>query len=117
MSEQERGWIGVDIDGTLAYYDKYKGPGIIGAPIQPMVEKVKKVLDEDVYDVRIFTSRVNPALPINDLLVEQKAIAKFTKDVFGVSIPSTAIKDHLCVEIWDDRARQVVLNKGKFINE
>lgn len=38
MSE---GWIGVDLDGTLAEYLGWQGMGHIGEPIAPMVERVK----------------------------------------------------------------------------
>lgn len=34
-----KGWIGVDLDGTLAEYDGWKGPDEIGAPVEPMVER------------------------------------------------------------------------------
>ncbi len=27
------GWIGVDFDGTLATYDGWKGPSVLGEPI------------------------------------------------------------------------------------
>ena len=52
------GWIGVDLDGTLAYYDQWRGALHIGEPIPLMLERVKRWLDEGK-DVRIFTARVN----------------------------------------------------------
>ena len=52
------GWIGVDLDGTLAYYDQWRGALHIGEPIPVMLERVKRWLDEGK-DVRIFTARVN----------------------------------------------------------
>jgi hypothetical protein len=33
------GWIGVDLDGTLAFYDEWIGPEHIGAPIPGMVDR------------------------------------------------------------------------------
>jgi len=36
-----RPWIGVDLDGTLAHYDGWKGPTHIGAPIHKMVQRVR----------------------------------------------------------------------------
>jgi hypothetical protein len=36
------GWIGVDLDGTLAQYGEFKGRDHIGEPIAPMLDKVKK---------------------------------------------------------------------------
>ena len=35
------GWIGVDLDGTLAIYTGWKGCDHVGEPIPPMVERVK----------------------------------------------------------------------------
>ena len=35
------GWIGVDLDGTLAEYHGWKGSEHIGPPIPLMVERVK----------------------------------------------------------------------------
>ena len=62
------GWIGVDLDGTLAlwgtkdphttfiHYDVTR----IGAPIPAMVDRVKALIAAGE-DVRIFTARVGPA--------------------------------------------------------
>lgn len=35
------GWIGVDLDGTLAHYDSWRGVDHIGAPVIPMLDRVK----------------------------------------------------------------------------
>jgi len=35
-------WIGVDLDGTLAVYDGWRGPEHIGPPVPAMVERVKR---------------------------------------------------------------------------
>ena len=40
---KNRGWIGVDLDGTLAMYDQWAGAGHIGEPIPLMVERVKAI--------------------------------------------------------------------------
>lgn len=53
-----KGWIGVDLDGTLAHYDGWKGPEHIGAPIPAMVERVKAWLAEGK-EVRISTARAD----------------------------------------------------------
>jgi len=54
-----RGWIGVDLDGTLAKSVKAQNGEEIGGPIHPMVQLVKVWLARGE-DVRIFTARVNP---------------------------------------------------------
>lgn len=53
------GWIGVDLDGTLAKSVKSKAAEDIGVPIHRMVKQVKKWLAQG-QDVHIFTARVNP---------------------------------------------------------
>lgn len=52
-------WIGFDLDGTLAVYDKWEGIDHIGAPVAPMVELIKK-LHADGKTVKILTARVAP---------------------------------------------------------
>ena len=46
------GWIGVDLDGTLAHYGGWIGPDHIGDPIAPMVERIFdlpcRVIDDPV---------------------------------------------------------------------
>ncbi len=53
-----RGWIGVDLDGTLARYDGWRGVEHVGAPIPATVERVLPLLAEG-WDVRVFTARVS----------------------------------------------------------
>ena len=50
------GWIGVDLDATLAYYDGWKGPTHIGPPIMRMVERIREWLSKG-WEVRVFTAR------------------------------------------------------------
>jgi hypothetical protein len=42
-SKMMKGWIGVDLDGTLAESTKWVSPSHIGEPIHKMVERVKKL--------------------------------------------------------------------------
>lgn len=37
---EHKGWIGVDLDGTLAHYEGWKGVEHIGEPIPAMVERI-----------------------------------------------------------------------------
>jgi hypothetical protein len=57
MSGHFDGWVGVDLDGTLATYNTWEGPEHIGEPIPEMVERVK-AWRRDGRAVRIFTARV-----------------------------------------------------------
>ena len=117
-----KGWIGVDLDGTLAQYDGYKGPTHIGEPITRMVERVKRWLDQGK-EVRIFTARVHvPTQPENPgdewyaraLEVEQArfAIAEWCHDHIGSILPITCEKDYGMYVLYDDRAKQIVPNTG-----
>ena len=102
-------WIGVDLDGTLAHYDVWRGNEHIGEPIEEMVGKVKKLLDVGV-KVKIFTARAQ----------DPEAIPYIEKYLEKIGLPQleiTNVKDYGCHEIWDDRAKQVVPNTGVFIED
>jgi hypothetical protein len=112
MSEHggDGAWIGVDLDGTLAYYDGWDG-GRIGAPVPAMVERVKGWLAEGK-SVRIVTARVsNDASPPER--VEQRVwIQRWCQEHIGRVLTVTCEKDFGMVELWDDRCVQVVKNTG-----
>jgi hypothetical protein len=109
------GWIGVDLDGTLAHYDDWKGPSHIGSPIPAMVKRVEQWLAEGK-DVRIFTARVShdgtPARMI-DAQMALVRIMDWCQQHFGRELPVTCTKDYSMIELWDDRAVQVVANLGE----
>lgn len=97
-------WIGVDLDGTLAKYDGYKGPHDIGEPIPEMVERIKKWLAEG-RTVKIFTARA--CIPSHIPPVQEYILKHI-----GVPLEVTNVKDYAMAEIWDDRAVRVQFNKG-----
>jgi hypothetical protein len=103
------GWIGVDLDGTLAEYHGWVGIHYIGKPIPLMLERVKKWLSQG-RDVRIFTARVagepKSAGPIREWCLEH----------LGQVLPITNCKDHQMAELWDDRVVQVVTNNGRRVD-
>jgi hypothetical protein len=111
----EHGWIGVDLDRTLAFYDKWRGPTHIGEPIPLMLGAVKHLLDADV-DVRIFTARVSTD-GSNERNFEvqeaRRAIEEWCEKHLGKKLPVTNAKDYDTREIWDDRAVQIVPNTGR----
>jgi hypothetical protein len=109
-----RGWIGVDLDGTLAFYSKYDGPAVIGDPVPTMLNRVKTWLSSGE-DVRIFTARVSTNNPTRDISL--RAIQDWCAKWIGQTLPITSEKDYTCREIWDDRCVQVVPNKGISIEE
>lgn len=104
----QNGWIGVDLDGTLAHYDHWRGIEHIGAPIAKMVERVGEWLDKG-YDVKVFTARVHG---------EDGHIARYfvKKWLLAHGLPDlevTNVKDFSMWELWDDRAVRVKINTGE----
>lgn len=117
------GWIGVDLDGTLAHYDGWKGIAHIGEPIKPMVERVKRWLAEG-RAVKIFTARVDGgevALAMGDkngvahrdVPLVRAYIEQWCLEHIGQVLPVTNVKDYGMIELWDDRAVQVIANTGQ----
>ncbi len=97
------GWIGVDLDGTLAFWEK-NGKGI-GEPVPLMLERVKKWLING-WDVRIFTARA--AMDPKQI----PEIEKWCEIHLGCCLPVTCQKDGAMIELWDDRAVQIERNTG-----
>lgn len=119
------GWIGVDLDGTLAHYGEFKGVEHIGAPIPAMLERVKRWLAEG-REVRIFTARVDggeAALiggnkdgeQFMDVDRAKGYIEAWCLQHIGQKLPVTNRKDYGMIELWDDRAVQVEMNTGRVI--
>lgn len=105
-----KGWIGVDLDGTLAHYDGWKGVDHVGEPIKPMVDEVRQWLLQGK-DVRIFTARVAEG---------EKAVVPIQQwclKVFNRVLPITNVKDFQMIVLFDDRAVTVEQNTGKILVE
>lgn len=102
------GWIGVDLDGTLARYDGWKGIEHVGEPIGPMVDRVRAWLDQGIA-VKIFTARVCHAEE-RDAVIE--AIHDWLEQIGLPSLEVTNVKDFGMIECWDDRAVQIIPNTG-----
>lgn len=110
QDDQDQSWIGVDLDGTLAEHkpgEEYKATKI-GKPIPRMVNRVKRWI-EDGKTVKIFTARADGGGPVI------RAIKDWCKEHIGYELEVTNVKDRFCVEIYDDRARQVMRNSGELI--
>lgn len=106
MSSNATGWIGVDLDGTLAKYDCWKGPTHIGDPVPLMLSRVKDWMSSGRI-VKIFTARIAGG----DQEVKD-AIEYWLVKHLGRKLEITCSKDYAMVELWDDRAVQVVPNTG-----
>jgi hypothetical protein len=101
-----QGWIGVDLDGTVAVYDGWKGAYHIGEPIPKMVERIKRWLAEGKR-VKIFTARVCDGDPQTI-----KAIEDWCEQHIGQRLEVTNMKDYGMIRFYDDRAVQVIPNTG-----
>jgi hypothetical protein len=114
------GWIAVDLDGTLAEYRGWPSDGSIGKPIPAMVDRVRRWLADGV-DVRIFTARIWPWGTNANASTERTAdsskqvdqIMEWCIKQFGRTLPVTCVKDYGMIELWDDRAVQVIPNTGQ----
>lgn len=110
-----RGWIGVDLDGTLARYDGWKGAEHIGEPVPAMVERVCRWL-ETGQEVRIFTARVwSDGTPERSAEAKRagEIVANWCFEHIGMVLPITCVKDFGMIELWDDRAVRVPANTGE----
>lgn len=100
------GWIGVDLDGTLAHYEGWDG-GKIGAAIPAMLERVRRWVNNGA-EVRVMTARGRDP--------EQVALVRSWLDSYllpGVGI--TDSKDFSMIELWDDRCVAVERNTGRVL--
>jgi len=105
------GWIGVDLDGTLAEYHGWPADGGVGKPVPLMVARVKKWLAEGV-EVRIVTARVSgEGLPGRDP-DQRRKIQEWCLEHVGVVLPVTCVKDFQMICLYDDRAVQIIENTG-----
>ncbi len=108
------GWIGVDLDGTLAHYDGWQGIDNIGAPLLPMVDRVRGWLRQGK-TVKIFTARMHGhgmAIIGGGNADVKTPIEQWCLKHLGQILEVTNIKDFGMIELWDDRAIQVESNVG-----
>jgi hypothetical protein len=105
--------IAVDLDGTLAVYDKWRGIEHIGAPIPKMVNLVKRYVANG-FTVKIFTARVFDD-GRHDPEVARKVIEDWCEKYIGVRLEVTNIKDPYMEVFYDDRAVGVIKNTGRRI--
>ena len=107
QTEDGAAWIGVDLDGTLAEYNGWRGFDHIGRAVPAMLERVRTWLAEG-RRVKIFTARAQAGefacWPLRRWLHDQ-----------GLpELEITNVKDFHMTELWDDRCVRVEHNTGKF---
>ena len=102
-------WIGIDLDGTLAFADKWMGADEIGEPIPLMLERVKQMIKEG-HTVKILTARAS---------VEEQIppIREWLKQHGLGDLEITCSKDHKMIALYDDKAIQVIKNIGITLQE
>ena len=100
-------WIGIDFDGTLAFYDGWRGIEHIGEPIKPMVEFVKDLVSQNK-KIKIFTARATneDAIPCIQAWLKENDLPEFE---------ITNKKDFGMIMLYDDRCTRVVTNSGIII--
>jgi hypothetical protein len=106
-------WIGVDLDGTLAYYDGWNGAHHIGRPVKRMRERVLAHMAAGDR-VKIFTARATKGRPEYDEAIA--AIEKWCLKYLGQVLEITNEKDFGCIRIYDDRAVQIEMNTGRRVD-
>jgi len=111
------GWIGVDLDGTLAKYNGWQGEKHIGAPVPVMVERVKKML-QDGHTVKIMTARASEYGHSPQQIIENTIrIQDWCLEHVGARLEVTSDKDFEMIALYDDRAIQVKVNSGTIIGD
>lgn len=101
-------WIGVDLDGTLAHYDGFRGIEYIGEPLGPMVQRVQQMLARG-QTVKIFTARVAES-PEAEIYIQD-----WLSEIGLPRLEVTNIKDFGMIALYDDRAVQVIQNDGRLV--
>ena len=109
-------WIGFDLDGTIAEYNGWKGIAHIGKPIKPMCDVLNK-LHADGKKVKILTARVAPRDEGGDPAEARRHIEIWCKQYLGFVPEITHEKDSCMEYLYDDRAIQVIPNKGITVEE
>lgn len=114
-----KGWIGIDMDGTLAHYDGWRGELNIGDPIPVMLERVKGWILQGK-SIKIVTARVSVGNgDRSQSTVDQirGAIQDWCELHLAIRPEVVCCKDFGMIELWDDRCVQVVPNTGMTIEE
>ena len=102
-----KGWIGIDLDGTLARADSLSGTSKIGAPIPEMVSLAAGYARKGV-TVKIFTARASDSTQVD-------MIQRWLRENGLPEFEVTNVKDFEMIRLYDDRAVQVITNTGEIV--
>jgi phosphoribosylamine-glycine ligase len=108
LDGDDEGWLGVDLDGTLATYGGWSDD--IGEPIPRMIQRVKRWLADDK-EVRILTAR-GSAGSMSERYTQLIKVYDWVKENIGESLEVTDRKDYKMSRLYDDRVVQIVANEG-----
>lgn len=115
LSEGPDGWIGVDFDRTLAHRIHDSGTIDVGPPVQSMLTRVKRWLEEG-RNVKIFTARVGKGPEDGrwgTVAQQRELVEQWCVKYLGQKLPVTCEKDGYMIELWDDSAVAVEENTGR----
>ncbi|GDY16970.1 hypothetical protein LBMAG55_02930 [Verrucomicrobiota bacterium] len=101
---ESKPWVGVDLDGTLAEATSWQGMAHIGPPVPLMLRRVQLWLEKGVR-VKVVTARAG----------DPEGLAATQAWLKAQGLPALEVtdrKDFGMIELWDDRAIQVVQNRG-----
>lgn len=101
----------MDLDGTLAEDTGWHGPGHVGEPVWPMLDRVRGWLAAG-RAVKVVTARVAPGTGL-DGIRSRRAIGAWLQRHLGRRLPVVCYKDRWMEELWDDRAVPVETNTGR----
>ncbi|MBU1195129.1 MAG: hypothetical protein KKE62_04695 [Proteobacteria bacterium] len=105
--QRSKPWVGVDLDGTLAYWDSSSSIEQIGEAVPAMLALVKKMIHNNMR-VKIFTARANDP--------EQLGLIREWLKANGLpELEITNVKDYYMQRLYDDRCIQVERNTGRLI--
>jgi len=109
LTGDDEGWIGVDLDGTLAKYSGWSED--IGEPIPKMIQRVKRWLAEGK-EVRILSARgsVQP-----NKFEQLMKIYSWVEEHIGEPLEVTDKKDPAMLRLYDDRVRQIEEGTGELV--
>lgn len=117
INMNNKGWIGVDLDGTLATHMEMEvWDGSIGEPIKSMIDRIKQWRESGIR-VKIVTARVfatfNDVEDNRNIEYQKQLIEDWLYKHLGFTLEITCSKDFYMIELWDDRAVRVKYNKGE----
>jgi hypothetical protein len=113
-----KAWWGFDVDKTAFVDEGGTRGGVIGAPIMPIIRRIKYYLRVG-RKVNIVSARVHPSEP--DKSEQEQVIKQALCDVLGTEranqIGIRSDKDRHMISLVDDRVEQVIPNKGILVRE